>query len=176
MGQRGVRHFSKSKADNSYNFVTFAIGKTEERTTNSLNDAVSIFLDTIQRFHDDNETLDHFARSPEQSEFRTNPLTAFVYEFFLYNSLYQIDWNSTLEPDGLVYHNRDRSTEDTQQDIFEEFLLEHDPNGINFRTGFRSFAKMSLSGDWTNVVPDKRITEKLGKTFFWRIKVTPASG
>ena len=34
-------------------------------------------------------------------------VTSFVYEFFIFNYLYQIDWSTTLNSNEIQYHDRD---------------------------------------------------------------------
>ena len=52
--------------------------------TNSLTN----FVDILRQAHEDGSRLDHFARHRQSNaDHSTMPVTAFIYEFFLYNSV-----------------------------------------------------------------------------------------
>ena len=54
--------------------------------------------------HCDNSKLQYYAERPSGGRVSIMPLTPFVYEFFLFNSLYQVDWVASNEKTGLVFH------------------------------------------------------------------------
>ena len=80
---------------------------------------VTDYVKLLRRVHDDNSTAKHFARGPFGT-WSTMFLTAFVYEFFLYNSLYQVDWPASSDSGALAYLAS--GTEDEKQAEFENFL------------------------------------------------------
>lgn len=78
-------------------------------------------IDTLHAAHMDNARLPYYARDPKIGEFSQMPLTPFIYEFFLFNSLYQIDWSASSSSSGLVSHP-DEKTEVWKQGRFVQFL------------------------------------------------------
>ena len=62
----------------------------------------------LRKVHDDNCTAEHFAKDPCGRTRSTMFLTAFVYEFFIYNSLYQVDWSKSTASGNLKYHANGR--------------------------------------------------------------------
>jgi hypothetical protein len=63
----------------------------------AVNHTVAIFRE-LQR---ENSTLHHFARDPDGKVTSTMYLTPFAYQFFIYNSLYQIDWAESVKNDEI---------------------------------------------------------------------------
>lgn len=129
---------------------------------------VAQFVQVLSAVHNDNKELLHFARKglgkPERS---TMPTTAFVYQFFIYNSLYTIDWSSTIEKNVLVFQPDQRERFKQQQ--FENFLRHQAtkcPSVI--RSAFGSMRKVPVSESWTTVTPDPYITYEDGQDFFTR--------
>lgn len=143
--------------------------------TQTLND----FLNMTKVFHEQNRTLEHFARRPgnRASERLTMPLTPFVYQFFLYNSLYQVDWDASLSSNNLEFHKkynqrmRQGVKEPAQQKRFEQFMRKRDGEAIYLLDAFRSSLNQTeLSGDWTQVVSDNRVSQEDGQKFFERMR------
>jgi len=98
------------------------------------------------------------------------PATSFVYEFFIYNSLYQLDWSESIDPADLV-PTRQRETD--QQKRLEDFIRgrckRSGPSAILFRA-FQPFQMLGdLTADWTRVQPGGRITPEDGVAFFKNI-------
>jgi hypothetical protein len=104
-------------------------------------------------------------------------LTPFVYEFFLYNSLYQVDWPESLAKSEQILHTSDR--EPPRQKAFEDFLCKESlsfPHVVCL--AFEELRKTDLQGNWTTIKPDSvnpsgnpsgnpsLITEERGKKFF----------
>jgi hypothetical protein len=58
-------------------------------------DSVFEFVRILAEVHRDGTRLIHYARERNSSRERsTMPVTPFVYKFFLYNSLYSVDWQT----------------------------------------------------------------------------------
>ena len=72
-------------------------------------------------------------------------LTAFVYEFFLYNSLYQVDWPASSDSGALAYLASER--EDEKQAEFENFLKSRATADL-VRQAFRDLEIRSIEGAW----------------------------
>lgn len=141
-----------------------------------MNQSIDNFLSIIEGFHTDNRKLEHFARFPQNRVISTMPLTAFVYQFFLYNSLYQIDWDSSFRNNELIYHkNYTNQTSDglkewQQQSEFEKFMQKRDMTCTHLLTAFQPLSKIQLNGNWTSVIPDERVRSNDGHHFFRRMR------
>jgi len=72
-------------------------------------------LDMLHRAHCDNAERAYYAKRYRGASQSTMPATSFVYEFFLYNSLYQYDWEATLEQGTLSPWPPDEASESAQQ-------------------------------------------------------------
>ena len=60
-------------------------------------EGVADLIDTLHAAHLDNARLHYYARGPQNRIISQMPLTPFIYEFFLFNSLYQIDWEKLVD-------------------------------------------------------------------------------
>jgi hypothetical protein len=120
----------------------------------------------LSAVHNDSKNLLHFARKgPGKQERSTMPATAFVYQFFIYNSLYSIDWPPTIEKNDIIFH-LDR-TEGYKQRQFELFLRSQaQKSPFVIQSTFRSIRKIPLGESWTEVIPDPYITYEDGEEFF----------
>jgi hypothetical protein len=58
--------------------------------------AIFNYIDPLHRTHRDNSTLRHFAQDPDDIIRSTMSLTPFVYQFFIYNSLYRVNWHVSI--------------------------------------------------------------------------------
>jgi hypothetical protein len=131
----------------------------------SLPESISNYVHLIKRVHGDNFTLRYFAEDPDASIVRSTMfLTPFVYQFFIYNSLYQVDWPASIQTGALQYHpTRD---EEQSQAAFEEFLQNASssiPDALN--RAFADIEVLNIAGSWTMIVPDPLITEEQGTKF-----------
>lgn len=120
--------------------------------------------------HTDNAKLQYYAKTIDNRHYSIMPHTPFVYELFIFNSLYQIDWKNTKIAGDLIFHSRESCGEFKQQKIFISYLkdcIKEHPEYI-----YRAFEPLLYSetdGSWARVRPDARITEKEGEDFFRRI-------
>ncbi|MBI1801549.1 MAG: hypothetical protein HYR71_07980, partial [Chloroflexi bacterium] len=129
-------------------------------------DDIRDFVERLQRVHDDNSRPDHFARYRDSGrEKSTMYVTAFVYEFFLYNTLYEIDWPLSLQEEQLKYH---ANKAEKEQDAFEDFLCKQSRGRDDLIvSAFALPTEMPVHGDWTQINPDRRIKHRQeGKKFF----------
>ncbi len=153
-----------------------------------MTDEIENLLDTLHHAHRDNARQAHYARSRRNEEHSTMPTTSFIYEFFLYNSIYQYDWEKSLASGILTAWPREGEegkTELFQQNQLEKFIrkkCQENPTIIS-----RALAPLAelhdLNGNWTNVTPDARITLECGQRFFKkiallseRVKTAPSNG
>ena len=124
------------------------------------------FVQLMSYVHNDNGNLHHYARSGrDNSERSTMPITSFIYEFFMYNALYSIDWSISTVSMDIMYNMQGR--ENRKQNDFEDYIkLLCSDNGIIFFKSFSPLLDKSFTGPWTDVVPDSRITKEIGKKYF----------
>lgn len=123
-------------------------------------------ISVLHRVHCDNSELQYYAERPGGRPFSIMPLTPFVYEFFLFNSLYQVDWEASSGASGLVFH--EGGYESTKQRAFINFVKPHaikKPADL-----YRAFEPLihidRMEGEWTRVTPDSRISTSNGAKFF----------
>ncbi len=56
------------------------------------------------------------------SQKNISPLTNFIFEFFIYNSLYAVDWETSIDKGAIHLHSRENGlTESKIQNAFETF-------------------------------------------------------
>lgn len=132
------------------------------------------FLDSIQRSHVDNAQRVYLAKTVgrNRQDSEISPLTNLVFEFFLYNSLYAVDWEASYAEGRLVHHDRDHS-EASMQNALEKFCRSRcrDDNESILAAAFLPIGALTdLAGQWTHVSPDDRIDENQGASFFEKIE------
>ncbi len=105
------------------------------------------------------------------------PATPFIFEYFLYNSIYQYDWKRTDQNSTLLVHPRNqnghpRLREWEQQDKLLEYLQERSTE--NPRIIQRAFAPFKflddLEGQWTEIDSDNILSEDDGRKFFGAVR------
>lgn len=86
------------------NEVNSLFGIEEPEDPKTPNRIAEDFISVLHGVHCDNSKLQYYAERPGVGRFSIMPLTPFVYEFFLFNSLYQVDWEKSSDATDLVYH------------------------------------------------------------------------
>lgn len=128
----------------------------------------------LHSIHLDNSRLQYYARRPGPKEKPVSimPVTPFVYEFFLFNSLYQVDWKNSFLQHRVIYHSEE-SSETQDQRAFISFLKQYaETNPSAVYRAFEPLAEIqNLDGEWTQVKPDSRISKDLGNKFFGDISL-----
>lgn len=117
--------------------------------------------------HTDNAKLQHYAKTLDNVSYSIMPLTPFVYELFIFNSLYQRVWKNAKESDKFKYHSQCSVKEFEKQKIFISYLenrIKEHPEYIY--KAFEPLLYSETDGSWARVRPDNRITEKKGEDFF----------
>jgi len=132
--------------------------------------SIDSFIDILHKVHCDNSKQQYFAERIGR-RISTMPLTPFVYEFFLFNSLYQVDWNKSYDEEELIFHPVDHSESKQQRELIK-YLKAHSkykPSDL-----YRAFEPLVylpvIEGEWTHVTLDARISKEDGKRFFEKIK------
>jgi hypothetical protein len=119
-------------------------------------------ISSLRVVHQDNSQAQHYARSGG-NEYSTMYLTPFVYQFFVYNSLYQVDWVESFRTSELVTLNE--REEVPKQDAFESFLAGRaTPSALV--SAFHGVPWLKGDEWWAKVVPDPLIGPERGKKFF----------
>jgi hypothetical protein len=139
--------------------------ETADQTPNDL-------IKTLHRVHCDNSRLQYYARSHERSEeISMMPLSPFIFEYFLFNSLYQVDWKTSVNENLLIFHPEEGLNESGRQKAFLAFLKRYATN--NPGELYRAFEPLlhfeRAEGGWTQVTPDARVSVTEGENFFKRI-------
>lgn len=126
------------------------------------------FIQMLLGLHKDGMMLQHFARYPgRKTERSTMPVSAFIYQYFLYNTLYSIDWDKTQVAGSIVYHPMSGISEGAKQHRFEKFLQNLAKNKPRIlQESFAPLTRIELNGSWTAVVPDSNISQQDGELFF----------
>lgn len=143
--------------------VPVSAGEVSQTITTS----IANFVETLRTIHKENSSVEHFMKIPNSGEEPTTTmyLTPFIYEFFLYNSLYQIDWHKSLGLGRIEAHTF--NNEEDQQNAFEDFLREKSKASPDLICkAFGPLSIMETQGDWTRIVPDSRIRLERGDKFF----------
>ena len=123
--------------------------------------------------HQDNKQRTYYAKdqsSPKEQFIPIMPVTPFVFEFFIYNALYQVDWCSSLES-GCIKNHLGHPYEATQQKELEEFLKSYilkEPRLLY--KALSPIRHLPLEGDGPKVVSDSLISAEDGQRFFDRLR------
>jgi len=135
--------------------------------------AIENFIDSIHRSHLDNAQNRYRAMKIGRGSTSVSPLTNFVFEFFLFNSLYSINWTESMNTGNLTEHPRDDDLgEAKQQREFVKFCRNQFKHldSTKMTEAFLPLTRLDdLSSDWTKISPDERITEEQGIRFFTKI-------
>lgn len=146
---------------------------------------ISNFVDIMYRAYRDNAQVQHLARDRRGRSWSTMPTTSFVYNFFIYNSIYQFDWKTSLDKGKLCHLQDEKETDakvDTittkeppnerkQQESLEKFMkniCKQSPQIL--AVAFRPISRLDdLNGSWTQISSGQRISEADGVSFFRRL-------
>lgn len=132
------------------------------------------FVDSIHQAHLDNARQVYVAKTlgRRQSQQDVSPLTNFVFEFFLYNSLYAVDWERSYAEGHLFHHDREIINEAKMQNALETFCRQRcrEGNSSILTEAFLPLAGLNdLTGQWTHITTDDRIKAEDGVRFFGKI-------
>ncbi len=133
-------------------------------------DQVATFIGELRQAHQDNEQRDYYAKDQSDQLIPIMPVTPFVFEFIIYNSLYQVDWSDSLQT-GCVKNHPECFSETNQQRKLEGFLkpyIKKEPSILH--KAFLPVRETTLKSDWLGVTSDSRISAEEGKLFFCRMR------
>jgi hypothetical protein len=144
-------------------------------------ETLASMINTLHQVHLDNSRQYYFARQWSRNGLERSrpimPATPFVFEYFIYNSIYQIDWAESEKSGNRVEHpvsqdeegNTSRLTEGKQQSLLEKFLKERCSKELLVRA-FEPLAHLrDLKGSWTRIRTESPDKLKQGNDFFRRI-------
>jgi hypothetical protein len=137
------------------------------------------FVNALHRSHLDNGRMVYYRAKANTASKRGEiepvmPATPFIFEYFLFNSIYQHDWEESDQKNELLSLPRNKKKhiilrEGDQQEKLIEYLKElciKKPELIE-----RAFAPfkhlVDLTGAWTKIVPDHNLDEDSGVIFFF---------
>ena len=135
--------------------------------------SITNYLDTLRQAHCDNARQVYYAMGRGRQRRSTMPVTSFVFEYFIYNSLYQYDWERSIAEADMVPWE-DEPTEPQQQNGLERFVKSQCKS--NPQILMRAFEPLThiddLTGEWTEVTPcagTRGITTEDGRRFFRKL-------
>jgi len=133
--------------------------------------SINSLLDILHQVHCDNSRMQYFAESYLYHRILTMPLSPFVFEYFLFNSIYQVDWRTSLDEDELIFHPSDYSEAKQQRELLKYLKTYGRNNPSKLYRAFEPLVYLPIfEGGWTKITPDARITEEDGVSFFGKIK------
>jgi hypothetical protein len=127
---------------------------------------VKKLITSLKVVHDENAVSHHYYRFNGYDN-SSMYLTLFVYQFFLYNSLYQIDWERSFQRNFVLPHMYE--VEAVKQKAFESFIGSR-ATCDDLVASFSGVPVLQRDEDWIEVVPDAFISAQAGKNFFARLR------
>lgn len=139
----------------------------EEEDETMPNRSAEELISVLHGVHCDNSKLQYYAERLGGGRVSIMPLTPFVYEFFLFNSLYQVDWVASNEKLCLVYHPEDFSEPKKQRSLINYLKQYASQKPADLYRAFEPLIHIGRAeGSWTRVTPDSRISISDGEKFF----------
>lgn len=143
---------------------------------------INLFLDNQRQMHLNNGQQIYYSECYRQHgpgrRASIMPATPFIFEFFIYNSLYHYDWQKSFSEQRLISHDEQIPDQDqglsesAKQSRLERFIRDKCRNKPEIlRQAFLPL--MSLSGldeSWTEVRSGVRITSADGEGFFKHLR------
>lgn len=130
---------------------------------------VAAFICKMHKMHQDNATLDYYAKDQGGQYVSIMPMTPFVFEFFIYNALYQVDWPDSLDTECVKSHpSRDEGRKQNKLEDFLKPYIREDPRLLS--EAFLPIRHLPLEGDGLEVQSDSLISAEDGLRFFDRLR------
>ncbi|MFN9853467.1 MAG: hypothetical protein ACK57P_16760, partial [Planctomycetota bacterium] len=136
-----------------------------------MNYEIQNLIETLHRTHLDNAMTCYQAMHGRRQTTSISPITNLIFELFLYNSLYSVDWRATCDRDQLTMHDtgKDGPSETKKQRELLKFCRERCqrlPPSVLANAFSPLAGHLSGDRDWMRVQSDERITVELGERFF----------
>ncbi|MCL5796702.1 MAG: hypothetical protein M1579_04280 [Gammaproteobacteria bacterium] len=130
---------------------------------------VKNYIDAMHQAHLDNAAMVYSGHQGIRSQ-TLMPATPFIFDYFIYNSLYSVDWNACEDHCEMVYFDRSEAiTESKQQLAFEKYIsCKTDKSFKIFHKAFEPFSYIDLTGDWTQTLANGRVSKEDGEQFWKR--------
>lgn len=134
-----------------------------------ISSTVKNYIDAMYQAHLDNAAMVYSGQQGGRSQ-TLMPATPFIFDYFIYNSLYSVDWNASEVEREVVYFDRsEQLSESKQQEAFENFISRKTDKSFKiFHKAFEPFAYIDLTGDWTQTLAAGRISKDDGYKFWQR--------
>jgi hypothetical protein len=136
-----------------------------------MNYDIQNLIETLHRTHLDNAMTCYQAMHGRRQTTSISPITNLIFELFLYNSLYSVDWRATCDRDQLTMHDtgKEGPSETKKQRELLKFCRERcqrlPPSVLS--DAFSPLAgHLSGDRDWMRIQSDERITLEMGERFF----------
>jgi hypothetical protein len=140
------------------------------------------FIDVMYEAYRENAEMRHYAEYPDGESRSTMPTTSFVYNFFIYNSIYQCDWEASwmkgkltpwnAEPDADKSLKAGQSVESVSEPAKQKGLEKFLRKKCSKRPPLLGMAfsplggLTDLEGSWTIAPSDRRLPASAGTRFF----------
>jgi len=136
------------------------------------------FVRYLHRSHLDNGRMVYYAVKAGCGKAEpVMPATPFIFEYFLFNSIYQHNWKETDQTGNLQQHPKNHKgfptlKEHEQQQILLDYLQElSQQNTEMVQRAFSPFKHLvDLNGKWTKIIPDHNLNEEAGEKFFRAVR------
>lgn len=113
---------------------------------------VDSLIDELYATHIDNAQRHYYAiytNDPTAKPYSIMPQTSFIYEFFIFNSLYQVDWMASLKEKYIIRYERVKKNSSNEENILLNQLYH-----INYKITYKNGFSVSYTID-NNRNPDK---------------------
>jgi hypothetical protein len=135
------------------------------------------FVSALHQSHLDNGRMVYYAAMATHEKRNDDiepvmPVTPFIFEYFLYNSIYQHDWIFSDTSGQLATHGQDGRRPGREGEQQEKLINEYlkpccDQRPELLKKAFAPFAHLvDLDGEWTKIIPDSKLDAKSGENFF----------
>ncbi|MGC8603162.1 MAG: hypothetical protein ACP5VS_05670 [Desulfomonilaceae bacterium] len=149
-------------------------------------DQITNFLQSLYNAYCDNAQMWHYAEHVKGGIYSTMPTTSFVYNFFIYNSVYQYDWETSVRCRKLTLWAPEQESqiaprlikiaksdsEFSKQKRLEKFMRKKcKKNQALLQIAFEPLTRLTdLEGPWTSSFPDLKMSQDTGANFFTRLR------
>ncbi len=147
-----------------------------------MDDQITILLRSLYGAYSDNAQMWHYAEHRHGGIYSTMPTTSFVYNFFIYNSIYQYDWETSVRHRKLTLwsveqesHDREKLSETVKSDSdlakqkrLEKFMRKVcKKDQTLLPMAFRTLAQLTdLDDPWITEETESRPTRDANSNFF----------
>lgn len=133
------------------------------------------YIDMLHRTHLDNAKSCYQAINGPSRAITISPITNLVFELFLFNSLYSVDWTASSEAKSLVYFSTIKRSlrEKEKQHLLLEYCQSRSTQSdcVRISKAFSPIAGYLDSDEsWKVIESDGRINREMGEKFFQEVR------